>query len=115
MAAWEEAKAELEKLEATIIVASVDSLEQTQEAADRGLTYPVAYGVTRQESESLGAWWSEDRGGYIQPSEFLLGRGGVVLGAMYASGPVGRMGADEAIRQITNRERRRREEEGSSH
>ena len=96
-------------------MASVDSLEQAQEVADRGLTYPVAYGVTREESESFGAWWSEDRGGYIQPSEFLLGRGGVVLGAMYASGPVGRMGADEAIRQITNRERRRREEEGASH
>ncbi len=49
MAAWEESKAELEKLEATIIVASVDSLEQTQEVAGRGLTYPVAYGVTQQE------------------------------------------------------------------
>ncbi len=115
MAAWEEAKSELNELEATIIVASVDSLEQSREVADRGLTYPVAYGVTQQESESFGAWWSEDRGGYIQPAEFLLGRGGVVLGAMYASGPVGRMGADEAIRQITNRERRRREEEGSTH
>ena len=114
MAAWEEAKAELEKLEATIIVASVDSLEQTQEVAGQGLTYPVAYGVSREESDSFGAWWSEDRGGYIQPAEFLLGRGGVVLGVMYASGPVGRMGADEAIRLITNRERRRREEEGSS-
>jgi len=115
LAAWEEAKDDLEKLEATIIVASVDSLEQSQEVADQGLTYPVAYGVTREESESFGAWWSEDRGGYIQPAEFLLGRGGVVLGAMYASGPVGRMGAGEAIRQITNRERRRQEEEGSSH
>lgn len=115
MAAWEEAKTELENLEATIIVASVDTLEQTQEVVDRGLTYPVAYGVSKEEAESFGAWWSQDRGGYIQPSEFLLGRGGVVLGAMYASGPVGRMGADEAIRQITNRERRRREEEGSSH
>ena len=114
MAAWEQAKTELKSLEATIIVASVDPLEQTQEVADRGLTYPVAYGVTQQEAESFGAWWSDDRGGYIQPAEFLLGRGGVVLGAMYASGPVGRMGADEAIRQITNRERRRREEEGSS-
>ena len=114
MAAWEQAKTELEGLEASIIVASVDSLEQTQEVVDRGLTYPVAYGVTQQESESFGAWWSEDRGGYIQPAEFLLGRGGVVLGALYASGPVGRMGADEAIRLITNRERRRREEEGSA-
>jgi hypothetical protein len=80
--------------------------------AGRGLTYPVAYGVTQEESERFGAWWSQDRGGYIQPAEFLLGRGGVVLGSMYASGPVGRMGADEAIRQITNRENRRRQEEG---
>ena len=102
-------------LELTIIVASVDSHEQTQEVVGKGLTYPVAYGVTKEESETFGAWWSEDRGGYIQPAEFLLGRGGVVLGSVYASGPVGRMGTEEAIRQITNRERRRREEEGPSH
>ncbi len=99
----------------TIVVASVDSQEQAQEVVDNnGLTYSMAHGVTREESEQIGAWWSEDRGGYIQPAEFLLGRGGVVLGSMYASGPVGRMGADEAIRQITIRERRRLESEGGS-
>lgn len=114
MAAWEEKKAELEALGATIYAASVDSLEQAQEVVRQGLTFPVAYGVTREESERFGAWWDEERG-YIQPSEFLLGRGGVVLGAMYASGPVGRMGADEAVRLITNRERRRREQEPSGH
>ncbi len=93
----------------------MDSQEQAQEVVDNnGLTYSMAHGVTREESEQLGAWWSEDRGGYIQPAEFLLGRGCVVLGSMYASGPVGRMGADEAIRQITNRERRRLESEGGS-
>ncbi len=93
----------------------MDSQEQAQEVVDNnGLTYSMAHGVTREESEQLGAWWSEDRGGYIQPAEFLLGRGGVVLGSMYASGPVGRMGADEAIRHITNRERRRLESEGGS-
>jgi len=36
------------------------------------------------------------------------------LGGMYASGPVGRMGADEAIRLITRRENIRREEEGKA-
>ena len=46
-------------------------------------------------------------------SEFLLGRGGVVLGSMYASGQVGRMGVDEALTFMTNRERRRREQEGA--
>lgn len=99
-------------MEATIYAVSVDSLEQAQEVQARGLTFPVAYGATRDDGESIGAWWSEDRDGYIQPAEFLLGRGGVVLGSMYASGPVGRMGADEVVRQITNRERRRLEQAG---
>ena len=95
---------------ATIYAVSVDSLEEAGEVAAKGLAFPVAYGATKEEAESIGAWWSEDRGGYIQPTEFLLGRGGVVLGSMYASGPVGRMGAEEAIRLITNRERRRLEQ-----
>ena len=93
----------------------MDSLEHAQEVVDKnGLTFSMAHGVTKADSDRIDAWWSEDRGGYIQPSEFLLGRGGVVLGSIYASGPVGRMGVDEAIRQITNRERRRIESEGGS-
>ena len=112
LAAWEEKKAELEGMEASIYAVSVDSLEQATEVAGKGLTFPVAYGATQDDAEKIGAWWAEDHhGGYTQPSEFLLGRGGVVLGAMYASGPVGRMGADEAIRAITNRERRRLEQD----
>jgi peroxiredoxin len=114
LAAYEARKTELEALAATIYAASVDSLEQAQEVVSRGLTFPVAYGITREESELFGAWWEEERG-FIQPAEFLLGRGGVVLGSMYASGPVGRMGADEAVRLITTRERRRREQEAGAH
>ncbi len=34
-----------------------------------------------------------------------------MLGAMYATGPVGRMGADEAIHFITYRENIRRKDE----
>ena len=55
---------------------------------------------------------TDGRGGYVQPAEFLLGRGGVVLGSMYASGPVGRMAVEEVIHSITSRENRRRQEEG---
>ena len=79
------------------------------------MSFPMAYGATKADSDLIGAWWSEDRDGYIQPAEFLLGRGGTVLGAMYASGPVGRMGADEAISLITRRENIRREEEEKAH
>ena len=103
----------MEALGVTIIGATTDTLEQAQDIAnnDPGLTYQVAYGVTKEEADSLGSWWSEDRDGYIQPTEFIMGRGGVVLGALYASGPVGRMGADEVVRLITNRERRRQQQE----
>ena len=114
MAAYEAKKADFDALEATIYAASVDTLEQAQEVAAQGFTFPIAYGVTIEESETFGAWQATDNHGtYIQPSEFLLGRGGVVLGSMYASGQVGRMGADEALTFITNRERRRREQEAT--
>ena len=110
LAAYEAKHAELAALGATIYATSVDTFEQAQEVVSRGLTFPVAYGTTREESEVVGAWWEGERG-FIQPAEFLLGRGGVVLGSMYASGPVGRMGADEVAHLITTRERRRREQE----
>lgn len=111
LAAWEEKKAELEGLEASIYAVSCDTLEQATEVVGKGLTFPVGYGATTDDCDKIGGWWSDDHDGYIQPAEFLLGRGGVVLGAMYASGPVGRMGADEAVRAITTRERRRMEQE----
>ena len=84
MAEWEANKAELEELGATIIAVSVDNQEHAQEVKDKGLTFAVAYGATKEDGDLIGAWWSEDRGGYIQPAEFLVGRGGVVLGSMYA-------------------------------
>ena len=112
LAAWEEKKAELEGMEASVYAVSCDTLEQATEVVGKGLTFPVAYGASREDGDKFGGWWTEDQhGGYIQPAEFLLGRGGVVLGSMYASGPVGRMGPDEAVRAITNRERRRLEQE----
>ncbi len=114
MAAYEAAKPELDALGVTVIAVSTDNEEQAQEVKGRGLSFPVAYGANKADADTIGAWWSDDRGGFVQPAEFLLGRGGVVLGAMYASGPVGRMASDEVIYSITSRENRRRQEEGET-
>ena len=92
----------------SIIGASVEPREVVQEMAEKsGVAFPMAYGVTREQADMLGSWWSDDRGGYIQPTELLLGRGGTVLGSMYASGPVGRVSPDEAVHFIEGRERAR--------
>ena len=109
MAEWEEKSAELEALGCSVVAVSADDLEHAEKMQrESGAQFPIAYGVAREEAESLGAWWSEDRGGFVQPTEFLLGRRGIVLGSLYASGPIGRMSADEALYAIRSRERRRR-------
>ena len=90
-----------------IVAASVEPKETVAEmVAKAGVKFPMAYGVTPEDAELLGSWWSENHDGHIQPTEFLLGRGGTVLGAMYASGPVGRISPDEAVHFIEGRERR---------
>ncbi len=113
MPSFQELKAELDELGVTVIGATVNTKEEVEDVANNNpgrLTFPMAHGVTKEDADALGSWWSEDRGGYIQPTEFLISRGGVVSGAMYASGPIGRMGADEAVRSVTNRERQAREQ-----
>ena len=108
MAAWQKDQKALAEMGVAIVGASVEPKEVVQEMATKsGVSFPMAYGVTREDADGLGSWWSDDRGGYIQPTEFLLGRGGTVLGAMYASGPVGRISPDEAVHFIESRERRR--------
>lgn len=108
MAEWEENSSELESLGGSVIAVSSDSLEHAQKMqSESGAQFPIAYEVTREQVEALGAWWAEERGGFVQPTEFLLSRGGVVFGSLYASGPVGRMSVSEALYSIRNRERRR--------
>ena len=92
----------------SVIAASVDTLDNAIAMQRKaGVNFPVAYGVTQADAAVVGSWWSDDRGGFIQPTEFILGRGGTVLGSLYASGPIGRMSADEALFLINSRERRR--------
>ena len=111
MATYEARKGDLEELGARVIAATVDDKETTQRMAEEdSLTFPIAYGVTEQQVNSLDPWWTEDHHGrYIQPMEFLILRGGTIFGSLYASGPVGRMGVDEVLYSIRVRERRRLE------
>lgn len=109
MASYEAKKDELDALGATVIAASVEDRESTIKMAEEtGLTMPIAYGVTDKQVAGFDPWYGDDHHGhYHQPMEFLITRGGNVFGAMYATGPIGRMLVDEVIVSITGRERRR--------
>jgi len=60
------------------------------------LQIPIAYGVTRDQGDAMGAWW-EARRDHIQPSEFVLSQSGRVMFSTYSNSPVGRMDPEETL------------------
>ncbi len=65
--------------------------------------FAIAYGVTREQAEAIGAWW-EERRAIVQPAEFLLDREGKALSSTYSSGPIGRLDAADVVKHINFRE-----------
>ena len=79
----------------SLVAGTVDTQEQTLEVA-KSLGFPVAYGMSRDDANSIGAWW-EARRNHIQPSEFIITQQGRVLSSNYSSSPVGRMDPVETL------------------
>ena len=82
-----------------MVAASVDSEEDTL-SVSQDLSFPVAWGVTREDGDAIGAWW-EERRDHIQPAEFLLTEKGRVLSSCYSSSPIGRTDPAEALELVT--------------
>ena len=97
---WKAHKSELESLNIRVVVAgSVDSAWHAQEIAD-GVSFPIAQGASREQGETVGAFWEDDRK-FIQPAEFILAKDGTVRGSSYSAGPLGRLDAADAIKLVT--------------
>ena len=91
----------------TVYAGSIDPLDYARQVVDRGITFPVAYRVSKEIAETVGAWW-EDCLGFIEPAEFVIGRGGVVLGSVYTSGAIGSVDINDIIELIAKREKRQK-------
>jgi peroxiredoxin len=105
LAEYEAMTDELAQLGASIYAISTDPLAEAQQTVNRGLTYPVAYGLTREQAERIGAWWLDGRGGYVQTAEFLVERNGVIFGSLYASGGNFGISPEQAVFMLLRRAR----------
>lgn len=86
---------------AKIIAAVADTEENTLKVAET-LEFQIAYGITKEQSEALGSWWSAiGRMEFIQPSEFVLSNDGKVIASTYSHGPIGRMDTTETLTYIS--------------
>ena len=77
---------------------AVDTLEDSRAVA-QDLSFPLAYGITREDAAGLGAWW-DDKRNFIQPTEFLVTQSGKIMFSTYSNSPVGRMDPDELLTLI---------------
>ena len=98
MAGFGKERAALEAIGAKLVAASVDPLDKAKEVAAE-VGFPIAYGVTREQADAIGAWW-EERRQFVQPAEFMVGRDGKITDSSYSSGPLGRIDAADVVKRI---------------
>lgn len=107
MDGYEEQLAALRELGAKVYAASVDSREDTEKLAGR-LSFPLAYGVGREQADRIGAFWEEDNS-FMQPTEFLL-EGPDIIASTYSSSPVGRIFPGDAVKLLAMLSKRQGEQ-----
>ena len=86
---------------ARVVAMSVDSRDDAAGTVEKlGLSFPVAYGVDRDEiADAVGAYENHDPP-HLQPADFILEPDGTVALAVYSTGAVGRLHADEAVDEL---------------
>jgi hypothetical protein len=97
------------KAEYTEIVAlSVDPLDKAKEMVARtGAIFPIGYGLkVPEDADRVGAYW-EERRGIIHATNFTLGPERKVLQACFATGPIGRITAADALSSIRGTKKRK--------
>ena len=91
-----------------MVALSVDPLDKAKGMVERtGATFPIAYGLkVPEDADKVGAYW-EERRGIIHATNFTLGPDRKILQACFATGPIGRITAADALSSIRGTKRRK--------
>lgn len=91
-----------------IIALSVDPLDKAKEMADRvKVTFPIGYGLeVPRDADKVGAYW-EERRKIIHATNFIIDADKKVTQACFATGPIGRIVAEDALRSVQGAKKRK--------
>jgi alkyl hydroperoxide reductase subunit AhpC len=91
-----------------VIALSVDPLEKAKEMAERvKATFPIGYGLqVPEDADKVGAYW-DNRRKIIHATNFIIDPDNKVAQACYATGPIGRIVAEDALRSIQGAKKRK--------
>ena len=114
-----------ERLDVSIIAASVDNLEDTKRLWNgdcfpypgKELGFTLCHGVSKEISDRLGAYYGgdlnhrrrPDHRDYMQPTEFVIdGNSGEIMICSYSDGGLGRIDAGDVIGYLSGIEKEER-------
>lgn len=91
-----------------IIALSVDPVDKAKEMAERvQATFPIGYGLeVPRDADKVGAYW-EERRKIIHATNFIIDADKKVTQACFATGPIGRIVAEDALRSVQGLKKRK--------
>ena len=91
-----------------ILALSVDPLDKAKAMVGQvKATFPIAYGLeVPRDADKVGAYW-EDRRKIIHATNFIIDPERRVTQACFATGPIGRVVAEDALRSIQGTKKRK--------
>ena len=91
-----------------VIALSVDPLDKAKEMVERvKATFPIAYGLeVPRDADKVGAYW-EERRKIIHATNFIIDADKKVTQACFATGPIGRIVAEDALRSVQGAKKRK--------
>jgi peroxiredoxin len=98
LAGFARAKEKLDELGLRVVALSVDSRADAAVLVEKHrLNFPVGYGVDADKIAASTGAYVNDSPRYLQSTGFLLDPGGKVITAVYSSGAIGRLVAEDVI------------------
>jgi hypothetical protein len=72
-----------------------------------GAAFPIGYGLkVPEDADKVGAYW-EERRGIVHATGFIIDSDKRVTQACFATGPIGRIAAEDALRSIQGAKKRK--------
>jgi alkyl hydroperoxide reductase subunit AhpC len=91
-----------------VITFSVDPMDKAKEMVEQvNATFAIGYGLkVPEDADNVGTYW-EDRRKIIHATNFIIDQDRRVTQACFATGPIGRIVAEHALRSIRGAKKRK--------
>jgi peroxiredoxin len=102
LAGFQRASEKLAEAGVKVVALSVDDEATTVGTIEKfKLSFPVGHSANAEKVASITGAYTNDSPRYLQTTDFLLAPDGKILNAVYSSGPLGALVAQDAIGMVT--------------